>query len=357
MLLYWLIILCISLSICLKRKVVIFHLIDNALWGESDGSAIQGVFPCSMYCEIVSSDSKSNHVENLRGKMTIRKRHINLRNNSRYVYTTVGLYNIHTWVLHSERPHAPNATLFPTDLTLVESEESTVRFQALFQRSFPHFHGSSTTHPSSTVPRSYFLGLNQSEFLPLKPFESLIKGAVFVASTCHRGEGNTKRISLVKELQKYLRVDSLGKCHRSKYIPEGVVLHSGPTAKESLYLKQLAISNYMFYLAFENNNERGYVTEKVFDALIGGTVPVYLGASVDCKKLMPSSKAAIYVEDFGYNASALSAYLLSLMNNKDSYEEHRSWRQAFNPFNQVSPLFQKNWPCRICEWAVSLRPV
>ena len=77
-----------------------------------------------------------------------------------------------------------------------------------------------------------------------------------------------------------MRVDSLGKCLHSKATsPEKkpVSLGVGRTAKESLEMKREAISQYMFYLAFENTYERGYVTEKVFDALIAGVVPVSMG--------------------------------------------------------------------------------
>ena len=95
--------------------------------------------------------------------------------------------------------------------------------------------------------------------------------------------GTTKRLAFVLELQKYMRVDSLGKCLHSKATgPEKPVsLGVGRTAKETLEMKREAISQYMFYLAFENTYERGYVTEKVFDALIAGVVPVRWSSCVN----------------------------------------------------------------------------
>lgn len=46
--------------------------------------------------------------------------------------------------------------------------------------------------------------------------------------------------------------------------------------------KQLVLGNYAFHFAAENSNEPGYVTEKVYEVLAPGTVPVYLGACRDC---------------------------------------------------------------------------
>eukprot|EP01033_Poteriospumella_lacustris_P005267 gene5267-3763_t len=78
---------------------------------------------------------------------------------------------------------------------------------------------------------------------------------------------------------------------------------------ERLRFKREAMAKYKFYLAFENTNERGYVTEKVFDALYAGVVPVYLGSKVDCQALMPSAHSVIYVDDFDHDMSRLGEYL------------------------------------------------
>lgn len=233
---------------------------------------------------------------------------------------------------------------------MAESEESFGRFEYLFKNSFVHFDGNSTTSPYSTIQRTYIPNINISQFLPLRSFETMIKGAAFVASTCHRSS-TTKRDEIVKELQSLMRVDGLGKCRHTPPGPEGISLSVGATPLESLLLKQAAISNYLFYFAFENTREPGYVTEKVFDALIAGTVPVYLGSSEDCKKIVPFKHAVIYVDDFD-SISSLSKHLIYLAKTKSAYDEYRSWRQNFTgDLSSFSPLLKKSWPCRICEWA------
>lgn len=332
------------------QSVNIFHFIDNVNWGEVDGSAVQGQFTCfprdKQHCNIYSSDCKGDLTACLQRKM----KSTGYLSNKEDI--SLALYHIHSWGLLSQWPHGPDQCRFPAHYTMAESEESHGRFHKLFKASFEKYDGNSTTNPFASVPRSYFSGLNTSEFVPMKQFASLIRGASFVASTCHRGEGTTKRGSVLAQLQAHFRVDSLGKCHTTRLIPEGIVLKSSHDALENLRYKQQAISNYLFYCAFENTHERGYVTEKVFDALIAGVVPIYLGPSEDCRPLLPHPKAAIFLDDFNHDIRRVAEYLSYLTANETAYEEHRAWRHKFDPA-LASSMFTKSWPCRLCEWALS----
>ena len=47
------------------------------------------------------------------------------------------------------------------------------------------------------------------------------------------------------------------------------------------------ISNYRFNLCYENMVEKGYVTEKIIDCFVAGTVPLYLGAT-DIQQYIPA---------------------------------------------------------------------
>jgi len=61
--------------------------------------------------------------------------------------------------------------------------------------------------------------------------------------------------------------------------------------------KMDTLSQYRFSLCFENMPMLGYVTEKIFDCLYAGTVPIYLGAP-DIADLIPP-EAYIDMRDFG----------------------------------------------------------
>ena len=84
----------------------------------------------------------------------------------------------------------------------------------------------------------------------------------------------------------------------------------------------------MFNLAFENQHEPGYVTEKPFDALIAGTVPIYKGDSAHLKSLLPHPDAAIFLDDFK-DIKSLIGYLTFLSQNETAYERHRAWRHDY----------------------------
>lgn len=70
--------------------------------------------------------------------------------------------------------------------------------------------------------------------------------------------------------------------------------------------KRACLSNFKFNICFENFAAPGYITEKIFDAMLAKTVPVYLGAQ-DVAKYIPSNA---YINASVFNSmSALADYL------------------------------------------------
>lgn len=73
------------------------------------------------------------------------------------------------------------------------------------------------------------------------------------------------------------------------------------------------LCGYRFYLCFENMDSPGYVTEKIIDCFVAGTVPLYWGTQ-DVKKLIPA-EAFIDMRDFS-SFSELSTYI-NLLSDQD----------------------------------------
>jgi hypothetical protein len=269
---------------------------------------------------------------------------------------SLGLYNIHS-LWEKKRDHYPAVCELKTNLNVAESEESSIRYSHLFNPSFKNFDGYSTISPKANIQRIYLQAMmNTSDMINLKPFSKLIKGGSYVASDCHaRDSANANRDNVVRDIRTNgLRVDGLGRCLRSPVGPEGVQLSKDPASRYNLHLKREVISNFAFNMAFENSYEDGYVTEKPFDALLSGSVPIYLGDSRFLKTLMPYKKSIIYLSDYKNNVTALVNYLQYLLSNETAYEEHRLWRKKYSlKFlqNNIS-IMRQSWPCQVCEWAL-----
>jgi len=126
--------------------------------------------------------------------------------------------------------------------------------------------GYSSTYPISSIQRIYPEAfLNENDFLPLEPFEKLIKGAVFIASNCQKSYAassqfpfytGSKRETIVIRLRELgLRVDGLGGCLQSSQSDSPILTQRSNSLHEDLKSKRIAISKYMFYLAFENESK------------------------------------------------------------------------------------------------------
>jgi hypothetical protein len=190
--------------------------------------------------------------------------------------TTLSLYNIHSW-WEKTRDTKPNLCELNTNYSMAESEESRIRYFQLFDQSFKNFDGYSTTHTESHLQRVYIeSNFSASELHIARNFSTLIKAASYVASDCHkRDSANANRDGVVHMIrQEGFRVDGLGRCMHSLG-PEGIALSKSRDTRYNLHMKRDVIGNFMFNMAFENSIEPGYVTEKPFDAMMGGDESIF----------------------------------------------------------------------------------
>lgn len=102
-----------------------------------------------------------------------------------------------------------------------------------------------------------------------------------------------KRIEVMAELADSDMVDLYGRgwdqwwSHRSMWPPYWRHYKTLMRIyKGSCESKYEVLSRYNFSLCFENMNMSGYVTEKIFDCIYAGTIPIYLGAK-NIKDLFP----------------------------------------------------------------------
>ena len=124
------------------------------------------------------------------------------------------------------------------------------------------------------------------------------------------------RFGYVAELMKHIGVHSYGKIFNNRAIPD----HDRGAAT-----KLEIVSRYKFCLAMENSICEDYVTEKLFEPFLCGSVPVYLGApNVD--RYTPDDHALINVRDFA-GPKALAEFLHQLDQDDVAYRRYFDWHR------------------------------
>jgi alpha-1,3-fucosyltransferase 10 len=124
--------------------------------------------------------------------------------------------------------------------------------------------------------------------------------------------GRTRYLS---ELMRHMPVNSYGRVLRNQRVQPD---RGKPTRLET-------IGRFKFTLAFENAIGEDYVTEKFYDPLYAGSVPVYLGApNVD--RLAPAKDCYIDVTSFS-GPRDLAARLLQLNEDDEEYAKYFDWKR------------------------------
>jgi Glycosyltransferase family 10 (fucosyltransferase) C-term/Concanavalin A-like lectin/glucanases superfamily len=182
--------------------------------------------------------------------------------------------------------------------------------------------------------------------------------AVFMASNCGGGDtdggGASRRTAYVAELMRYIDVDSYGLCLHNRDLPDGAASGwTAPSFGDMMRAKNELFGRYRFALVFENTDRhRDYVTEKLANALLAGTLPVYWGApNVD--EWLPDASAVVRAADFE-SPRALAAHLRELAASPERYAAHHAWRRRPLPerFRRVLDDCVFAADCRICEHVV-----
>ncbi|XP_061699885.1 4-galactosyl-N-acetylglucosaminide 3-alpha-L-fucosyltransferase 9-like [Syngnathoides biaculeatus] len=124
---------------------------------------------------------------------------------------------------------------------------------------------------------------------------------------------NFARVKYYNELQKHIKVHGYGRAFNKSVDKQEYVS---------------ILTSCKFYLAFENSIQKDYITEKFYNPLGVGTVPVVLGPSRDDYEKAIQGDAFIHVEDFA-SPKELADYLLFLDKNEDMYLKYFKWRRHF----------------------------
>ena len=205
---------------------------------------------------------------------------------------------------------------------------------------------------SSEVPLLYSNDFISGDlFAPTKvKTEDKIPSLVYFNSNCGAKNGRNKIVKDVMDIGD-IEVHSYGTCLRNK---------SGGSRNTN---KLDIMSKYKFCIAMENSNEIDYVSEKLWQALQAGCLPVYYGAPNIAEFLpVPVKNIIINYADFG-SPKALSDELVRINKDDKLYEEFMEWKKLDPHKDKVLPGFK--WlvevadrghsKCELCRYAMKVK--
>jgi len=157
--------------------------------------------------------------------------------------------------------------------------------------------------------RSYFLGLLydfNNKYLKLirKKVLNSYKRAKFCAAVISNSRKTDKfRIEFIEELNKYKQVDMGGKFRNNV----------GRIKNKIKFL-----TSYKFSIAMENTEGNGYLSEKIIESFLSGTIPIYYGDYMLDEYINPKSLILIRSKEDMFEKIE---YIKKIDNNDELYEK------------------------------------
>ncbi|XP_046892378.1 alpha-(1,3)-fucosyltransferase 4-like [Hypomesus transpacificus] len=143
------------------------------------------------------------------------------------------------------------------------------------------------------------------------------------------------RVAFYRQLSRYVRVDVFGRA--------GLALPGDSLVR--------TVARYQFYLALENSKHTDYITEKVWNALRAGAIPIVLGPTRENYERFLPAESFIHVDDFA-SVRGLAQYLRLLWRSPAHLERHLSWRRSYS---MHQPAFWAEHFCTVCHVVMKAR--
>lgn len=203
------------------------------------------------------------------------------------------------------------------------------------------------------VPLTYGNGDFDAYRSPPVPTSLKKRAVAAIISNC--GNTDSGRAALLAGLMDAgIEVHSFGFCQKNADI-ETHARECAGLPRETPFMdrqKLCIIRSYRFTVAFESRRVPGYITEKLFQPLLVGSVPIYMGAP-DVRWVLPSPDAAILTDDYA-SPAALAQQLSVLMTDDAAYEKHLAWRSRMFSVGFRNALRDQfsTLACKMCDHAV-----
>ncbi|KAF3610097.1 hypothetical protein DY000_02049913 [Brassica cretica] len=187
-----------------------------------------------------------------------------------------------------------------------------------------------TTSLSSDVPVGYFSWAEYDVMAPVQPKTEKALAAAFISNCIAQ---NFRLQALEALMEANVTIDSYGTCHRNR---------------NERVEKVEALKHYKFSLAFENTNEEDYVTEKFFQSLVAGSVPVVVGAP-NIQEFAPSPDSILHIKQMT-DIEPIAKRMKYLADNPDAYNKMLRWKHEgpSDSFKALVDMAAVHSSCRLC---------
>ncbi|KAG7011652.1 putative fucosyltransferase-like protein [Cucurbita argyrosperma subsp. argyrosperma] len=187
-----------------------------------------------------------------------------------------------------------------------------------------------TTSLSSDVPVGYFSWAEYDIMAPVQPKTEPALAAAFI-SNCGARNFRLQALEALEKLD--VKIDSYGSCHRNR---------------DGRVDKVETLKRYKFSLAFENSNEEDYVTEKFFQSLVAGTIPVVVGTP-NIKEFAPSPDSYLHIKEIS-DVESVAKSMKHLAENPKMYNQSLRWKYdgPSDSFKALVDMAAVHSSCRLC---------
>ncbi|KAL6858815.1 hypothetical protein ACP4OV_017817 [Aristida adscensionis] len=187
-----------------------------------------------------------------------------------------------------------------------------------------------TTSLSSDVPVGYFSWAEYDIMAPVPPKTEEALAAAFI-SNCGARNFRLQALEMLENLD--VKIDSYGSCHRNR---------DGKVDKVE------TLKRYKFSLAFENSNEEDYVTEKFFQSLVAGSIPVVVGAP-NIQEFSPGKGAVLHIKELD-DVAEVARTMKNIASDPNAFNQSLRWKYdgPSDSFKALIDMAAVHSSCRLC---------
>ena len=224
----------------------------------------------------------------------------------------------------------PQAFYYPEQLKLLnDSFNLTMTFQSDSDVVIPY--GTFWRHP--TASQAYKASMK------LDYLSGKTKLVAWLVSNC---KTSSRREEFVKQLQQHIPIDVYGKCGNL----------TTDTNSANGFRDEIA-KKYMFYIAFENSDCDDYISEKFWNSLHIGIIPIVRGQRGKYKKFAPPNS---YIHADAFVAPELLAnHLKEISKNSTLFHKYHEWRRHYDA-NYKFFTTNSRWMCDLCDKVHNSKP-